>query len=182
MSDARPWYREPETFIALAALVVSVTAVVVGIYEAGLQRAHDRAEVWPRVEISTFVTPQGAVFRLDNTGIGPALIKNISVSVDGKAQRNWDDALRTLYGHAPPVHSLTDVREHAVRAGDQVTLVGIASADLPPGFWKWVSRVTVSVCYESIFHEAWIVSGTLGVGSKWKDVAHCAPQAAGYDF
>jgi hypothetical protein len=55
-----PWYREPETFIAVAALVVSVSAVAVGLYEARLQRTHDRAEVWPHVEISTFVTPTGA--------------------------------------------------------------------------------------------------------------------------
>jgi len=41
MSDDRSWYREPETFIAIAALIVSVSAMVVGIYEA----AHDRAEV-----------------------------------------------------------------------------------------------------------------------------------------
>jgi len=33
MSDDRPWYREPETFIAVAALVVSISAVAVGIYE-----------------------------------------------------------------------------------------------------------------------------------------------------
>jgi hypothetical protein len=38
MSDDRPWYREPETFIAIAALIVSVSAMVVGIYEAALQR------------------------------------------------------------------------------------------------------------------------------------------------
>jgi len=31
MSDDRPWYREPETFIAVAALVVSISAVAVGI-------------------------------------------------------------------------------------------------------------------------------------------------------
>src|SRR5438552_4266118 len=52
MNGDRPWYREPETFIAVAALVVSVSPVAVGLYEAKLQRAHDRAEVWPHVEIS----------------------------------------------------------------------------------------------------------------------------------
>lgn len=57
MSDDRPWYREPETFIAIAALIVSVSAMVVGIYEAALQRAHDRAEVWPHVELDTFTNP-----------------------------------------------------------------------------------------------------------------------------
>jgi len=68
MSDDRPWYREPETFVAVAALIVSVSAVAVGIYEAALQRAHDRAEVWPHVELSTYITPKGAALFVENTG------------------------------------------------------------------------------------------------------------------
>src|SRR5690242_1629174 len=36
MNDVRPWYLEPETFIAVAALVVSCSAVGVGLYEAHL--------------------------------------------------------------------------------------------------------------------------------------------------
>jgi hypothetical protein len=47
MNGDRRWYREPETFIAVTAFVENVSAVVVGLYEAHLQRAHDRAEVWP---------------------------------------------------------------------------------------------------------------------------------------
>ena len=80
MNEPRPWYREPETFIAVAALIVSVSAVAVGLYEAQLQRAHDRAEVWPHVEISTYTTPQGASLFVENTGIGPAIIKSIVVT------------------------------------------------------------------------------------------------------
>ena len=77
MPDNRPWYREPESFIAIAALIVSLSAVVVGIYEARLQRAHDVAEVWPHVEITTFITPRGASLSLENTGLGPAIINSV---------------------------------------------------------------------------------------------------------
>lgn len=41
MATERRWYAEPETFVAIAALTVSISAVVVGIYEASLQRHHD---------------------------------------------------------------------------------------------------------------------------------------------
>src|SRR3982751_1653555 len=88
------WYRQPETFIAVAALVVSISAVVVGLYEASLQRAHDRAEVWPHLEISTFTSSSGASISLVNNGIGPAIIKSVVVTVDGKPQRVWHDVLQ----------------------------------------------------------------------------------------
>lgn len=61
MKGDRPWYREPETFIAVAALVVSVSAVAVGLYEAQLQRAHDRAEVWPACGDLDVCDPEGRV-------------------------------------------------------------------------------------------------------------------------
>lgn len=117
MADNRPWYREPETFVALAALIVSVSALAVGIYEASLQRAHDRAEVWPRLEITTWVTPTGVELRLANTGIGPALIRSVVVTVDGKPQRSWDGVLRALFSHEPPPHN-SSTTSAADRAAD----------------------------------------------------------------
>jgi hypothetical protein len=181
--EGQSWYREPQTFVAVAALIVSVTAVVVGFYEASLQRRHDRAEVWPHLEISTFVVPDGAAIKLANTGIGPAIVKSISVEIDGKPQRNWDNALRTLLGRNPSPHSSSTVTEHAFRAGDEVTLVGIPKSDMPTGFWNWVGRVRLRVCYVSVFDESWIVSDDhLGGNSKWASVGHCPAPAPGTDL
>jgi len=169
MNGDRPWYREPETFIAVAALVVSVSAVAVGLYEAQLQRAHDRAEVWPHVEISTFVTPKGASLFVENTGLGPAIIKSVVVTVDGKPRRNWDDVLRALGDSA--------------RAAMSTTTVGLDRLALPPHFWEWVARVAVTVCYSSVFNESWVVNDDhLGGTSTWRSVAACPSQASGADF
>ncbi len=97
-TDSRPWYREPETFIAIAALVVSVSAVVVGLYETSLQRTHDRAEVWPHVELATYTSTVSASLTVENNGIGPAIIRSIIVSVDGKPQQNWSEVVKALGG------------------------------------------------------------------------------------
>ena len=104
MSSGRPWYREPESFIALAALVVSISAVAVGIYEATLQRAHDRAEVWPHVEVGTFTTSTDATLYIENTGVGPAVISSIVFSLDGKPRTSWDDLLPAWLGKGAPAH------------------------------------------------------------------------------
>jgi hypothetical protein len=173
----RPWYREPETYIALAALIVSLSAVVVGIYEAALQRAHDRAEVWPHLEVLTFTTPQGASVYLENTGLGPAIVNSAVVTVDGKPQRNWPEAMAGLFrGNGPQrarTLSVRTVDDHALRAGDKVQMIGLAPEDLPPNFWDWIGRVRISVCYESAFHDHWRVSARLGVTSSWESVRDC---------
>lgn len=182
MNGARRWYREPETFIAVAALVVSLSAVGVGIYEAQLQRAHDRAEVWPHVEISTFVTPKGASLYVENTGLGPALIKSVVVTVDGTPRRNWDDVLHAL-GDSARASMNTTVADHALRGGERTTLVGLERQGVPPHFWEWIARVAITVCYSSVFNESWVVNDDhLGGGSKWRSVEACPSQAKDADF
>ena len=183
MNPDRPWYREPETFIAVAALIVSVSAVVVGIYEAELQRAHDRAEVWPRIEVSTYTMPKGAALYLDNNGIGPAIIKSVSVRVDGRARTSWPDALEALLAHKVSMFESSSVVERAIRAGERVTMVAISASDVPTPFWPTVARVSVSVCYASVYGEQWMVTDAkLGGSSVWTSVKECPKQAPGEDF
>jgi hypothetical protein len=179
----RPWYREPETFIAVAALVVSLSAVIVGIYEAALQRAHDRAEVWPHLELSTYVTPRGAEVRLENGGIGPAIVHSVIVTVDGRPRHNWDEVVEAITGKRPSGLENSTAAEHAIRAGDRLILVGVPAAFLPPGLWDYIKRVGVRVCYSSVFGESWILEGKhLGGGSNWTSVAKCGGQPVGADF
>ena len=179
MSEGRPWYREPETFIASAALIVSVSAVVVGFYEAALQRKHDRAEVWPHLEVTTYTMPKGATLSVENTGIGPALIKSIVVTVDGKRTHSWNEVLTALLGHAPPApYSNSTISESVLRPGEKVTLVGIPSEDMPAGFWSSVGRVGLAVCYSSVFDQSWLLQDArVGQRTRWEDVSKC-PEAA----
>lgn len=184
MSDGRPWYREPETFIAVAALVVSISAVAVGLYEAALQRRHDRAEVWPHVEITTFTSLNGATLSVENTGIGPALIKSVVVTVDGKRTRDWNEVLTALLGHTPPQpFSNSTIAESALRPGNKVTLVGLPNGDMPPGFWSAIGRVGLAICYGSVFDEFWQLSDSaIGHRTRWTRVDHCPTQGDSDDF
>jgi hypothetical protein len=182
-SNARPWYREPGSFIAIAALIVSVTAVAVGIYEAALQRRHDRAEVWPRLELQTFVSDDGAVLRVENTGLGPALVRYVSVKVDGKPERSWPAAMHDLFGGPPPPFSTSTVFGHAVRPGDRTIVAGLPPNAVPPNYFKWIGRVAMQVCYASVFDdEYWMVSDTFGKSSVWHQVSSCPNQSPDADL
>jgi len=183
MPPDRPWYREPETFIAVAALIVSLSAVVVGIYEAALQRKHDRAEVWPHLEITTFVMPNGAMLSVENTGIGPAIVRSVVVTLDGKPTHNWNEVLTGLLGHPPAPFSNSTIAESAVRPGVKTTLVGIPLEDRPPDFLKAVARVGISICYSSVFEEYWMLHDDhVGGRTTWQQVPGCPTQREGEDY
>lgn len=183
MASDRRWYAEPQTFIALAALVVSVSAVVVGLYETSLQRHHDRAEVWPHTEIEVFTKSTGATLVLSNTGIGPAIIHSVIVTVDGQPRKSWKDVFLALNGVEPVPFSNYSAVQHALRPGDQLPLFDIPPADQPKDFWKSIGRVGIQVCYASVFDEYWVAeSKGLGTGITWRDVERCPPQPSGADF
>ena len=182
MSENRKWYTEPESFVAIAALVVSLSALGVGVYEADLQRRHDRAEVWPHLEVELFVDDSGAKLLAENTGLGPAVVESIEVSFDGKAQHNWPEILHNLVADSLRSYSNNTVYEHGIRPGDRVTMLGLSRGSLPSPFWGQMKRIVVTICYRSVFADRWIVRDTLGVANHWNDASDCPAQVATADF
>lgn len=174
----RAWYREPETFIALAALVVSVSAVVVGLYEASLQRKHDRAEVYPRLSLATYTSTSGATISLVNGGIGPAVVQHITVAVDGQPQKDWSAVVGKLIGRDPGQFPNSTVADQSVKAGDRFQLTAIPVRDMPEHFWKSVGRISIHICYQSLFDEAWTLDvESLGSTPQMRHPAKsCPPQ------
>ena len=190
MSDERPWYREPESFIALAAVVVSISAVAVGLYEASLQRAHDRAEVWPHVEVGTFTTSTEATVYIENTGVGPAVISSIVFTVDGKRRKNWDDLVTAWLEKGAPDHfGRSTLLDHSLRAGVKVVVLVLPLNFIPSGFWtpgaaSYIGRLGVSVCYRSVFDQHWVMADQRLGGGKmtWTDVDRCPAQPDSSSF
>ncbi len=179
----RRWYTEPETFIAVAALVVSLSAVVVGIYEASLQRHHDRAEVWPHLEIGLYTKPTAAIVTLENTGIGPGIVQSVIVTVDGHPQNTWRDALRTLDQREPGGFNNLSALQHGMRPGERLDMLEVPATELPANFEAARVRIGVSVCYASVFDQYWIVeTKQLGGTSTWRAVNHCPAQTDSVDF
>jgi hypothetical protein len=177
MSENRPWYREPETFVAVAALIVSLSALGVGVYEARLQREHDRAEVWPNLELGTFTSGAGASVVVDNTGLGPAVVEAIVVTVDDKPVHNWHGVLQSLLGDSTRAYSYSSLFEHGVRPGDRVQLFGLPPTSMPTPFWQQIGRLKIRICYRSVFNEYWMLDARLGSPNRRTGTDKCAPQA-----
>jgi hypothetical protein len=180
--ESRRWYTKPDMIVALSAVLISLCTVGVTGYEAWLQRHHDRAEVWPHVELSLVNTPEQSTLSLENTGIGPAIIKSFIVTVDGKPAHNWREALAAVLGRAPDVIENSTVVSRALRAGDRIAVVAVRRSDLPPGSMAKFARLAIRVCYASVFDDYWTLSDLhLGGDSEWIETKSC-PVVAGSEF
>ena len=85
--------------VALAALITSVVAVVVGVYSAWIDRSFERASTWPHVEIYRTYSDSPTAYSIVvlNQGTGPAIVHYAIVEQDGERFDTWAKWLAQHY-------------------------------------------------------------------------------------
>src|SRR5438094_8592536 len=168
MIGAMPEQRETRgasRYDAVIATLVGFLALCVSGYTAYVQRQQVRAAVWPILEFDSSNAPD-IHFTLANKGVGPAIIRNVIVKVDGQPVRNWKEALERILGPGEHLGSESDMSGHVLAAGESMTVDTPHDPEHNPlNFDKsnplWVKmnkerlRLTVEICYCSTLGECW---------------------------
>ena len=113
--------RSASRYDAVIATFVGVCALCVSGYTAYMQRQQVRAAVWPILEFDSSNGPD-IHFTLSNKGVGPAIIRNVVVTVDGQPVINWTVALEKLLGPGEHHYSESDMNGHVLSAGESMTI------------------------------------------------------------
>ncbi|HWE31137.1 MAG TPA: hypothetical protein VHB97_24180 [Polyangia bacterium] len=169
---------------AVIATLVGVLALMVSGYTAYVQRQQVRAQVWPYLSVYNSNVPN---IRLEiaNKGVGPAIIKNAIVRVDGKPVPDWNTVIERLLGKK---HNriISSFGQRVLAPGEAVAVLDLrdekgepVSATDKDGadafLWKALNeRVTPEICYCSTLDECWIVDGDSGT----RPTQRCAKPSA----
>jgi hypothetical protein len=154
--------RRYETIIVT---LIGVSALFVSGYTAYVQRQQVRAAVWPILEYGTSNDPR-IRFTLDNKGVGPAIIRNVIVRVDGEPVRNWEVALQKLIGPGEYKFTQSSMSGHVMAAGESMDIMvphnfdgTPLAADKSNPLWvalnKERGRTAIEICYSSTLGECW---------------------------
>ena len=174
MARHRAFWREPQWIITIVAVLASAGALVLGAYTAKLQRRHDSASVWPHLELGITYTPQTAGMQVSNSGIGPAIVQSVVVSVDGRSARSWPEVFKALLPSPARQYNSSSVGDRVIRAGETVNWFQLPSDALPPDIQTRLARVVIEICYASVYDEHWIVADAhAGQHSVWREVKRC---------
>jgi hypothetical protein len=146
-----------EHAISLAAVVIAAAALLSALYDGCQNRHHLRLSVRPHMTFNFIYTNDGTGWTLRNHGLGPAIVKSFTASVDGKPQSNWNAVAAAL----------------GLPRFDFEFSIPTANTLVPPnpggtGRIFWVSsdpvakllrenreRVTLEICYCSLYEECW---------------------------
>lgn len=173
---------------ALIATFVGVCALFVSGYTAYMQRQQVRAAVWPILEFDSSNAPD-IHFTLSNKGVGPAIIRNVVVRVDGQPMRNWGEVFQKLLGPGEHHASEHDINNHVLSAGESMDiLTPFETGENPikfdrsnPLFAKIDKdrfRVTVEICYSSTLGECWTLHAGGQAASSTTECRDCPPPSA----
>jgi hypothetical protein len=155
-----------EMIVAVAAIVVSVMTLFVYIFQARIMMDQQHTSVWPYVEWSTtFTSEDTQEFYLEvaNKGVGPALVKQATLSLNGKEYQNYREMLGELLGEDERdrlwiVYSSVDNR--VLAPGEVVKIFHVKNwkeARIPQVDY---SGIAYSLCYCSIYDDCWITQGS----------------------
>ena len=157
--------RRASRYDAAIATFVGFCALVVSGYTAYMQRQQVRATVWPILEYDTSNAPD-IHLTLSNKGVGPAIIKNVILRVDGQPMRNWTEALEKLLGPGKHPSAESDMSGRVLSAGESVTILtphdphdNPLTFDRDNPLWMQMNkdrkRVSIEICYCSTLGECW---------------------------
>jgi hypothetical protein len=156
--------------MTICALVVSVIALILGIWEGVEARRHNRLSVRPIIQFERIWLPhepwpQVGIY-IANHGTGVALLENVTVYVDGEPVPSGDsggfaEAARMLIlaDHPDfPIKFVTSMRE-AIPPEDVILLFGIDDEDYTEEriavLRDALSRISMHVEYQSIYNDSY---------------------------
>lgn len=177
--ETRPRWSNALTSAGLTsalALLISTFALAVSLFEANTQRIQQRASVWPHIQLSQNYTSEGYAIRIENKGVGPALMGDLHLVYEGRRYGDLDDLIIAVVGEEDAfsydLYRSSNVSQSVLSAGEQDTLF---SVPWEPRTRTLANRFSqngnVEACYCSIFDDCWTV--TLGERGGLQQVPRC---------
>jgi hypothetical protein len=175
MNDRLGFAARIERSLSLVVGLAAIVAALVSLYQASLARQQSRAAAWPvLMGGSSLATGKPYSYVLANKGVGPARIRTVRVLVDGKDIATWTDALKRFTGLTAVGYEYSYVGPGSVMSpGSADTLLSIPAGANAFTFWREANkRLTVSLCYCSVYDECWLTGEQ---SLEPKPVRRCPP-------
>lgn len=158
---------DTDRLLGISALIISMGSLFIILYQTSLIRREQYASVMPYLELSgSTKNPKHLAFELANTGLGPAMIKEVYVRYKGEKHEGgirefyedffspagWFSANNINPGQLLPANSNIILLE----TGDEASYERIAK--MSKAFES--GEAVLEIVYASIYGEKWVLVST----------------------
>jgi hypothetical protein len=153
----------PEMFVAVFAILISLSTLVVYIYQSNLMRQQQTMSVWPYLVFGPSWGPDYLRISVTNKGVGPAIVRSVRCEYDDRPLADLHEIMSLL-----PDSLATDYRYSSIwpgqvlMAGEDLVMLEVVNpatvAHLLERFRT--EQIVYEICYASIYGETWTSFGT----------------------
>jgi hypothetical protein len=150
-----------DLIIAVCALLMSSLATAASWWQSRIIAEQLSSQVWPYLSFQTTYDPSYISLEIVNDGLGPAIVRSVVLTLDGKPYPDPALAFRRIFRPEKGKVSaqLRGMSPGSViRAGGGAVLVRINAAWAARQFAAASNRVDVHVCYCSVLGNCWLIS------------------------
>ncbi|MFA1545686.1 hypothetical protein [Actinomadura chokoriensis] len=158
-----------QTIVSACAILIAVLSLAVSIFEARAARAHNRYSVKPMLQlrhVAKYGSSEAGV-KIANIGLGPAVIDETIVKLDGNHLGEWNlDTYHAIFDQFPIQPQVSTLFHGGlIPAGHQYFLVRIEDFDEKEHAWFWelvTNRLYIEVRYKSLYRDEELCVGRGG--------------------
>jgi hypothetical protein len=150
-----------DLIIAVCALLISSLATAASWWQSRVVAEQLSSQVWPYLTVSTTIDPSYVQIDIINDGLGPAIVRSVVLTIDGKPYPDPTHAVKALIVKrlGPIGAQMSDIAPASViRAGGDVRLVRVNAAWFVPVFAQNARRIDLRLCYCSLLGKCWRTS------------------------
>ena len=163
-----------QTILALAGLFTGAVALWAALTETEAVRKQQLASVLPDLVFAQSYNEIGDELRFAfivvNNGIGPARVRSMRVRIDDQAQPDWGSMLRTLGADGSSRFGQSQIAGRLVRSGELIEVFQSRDPQVVALVVENRERITVDVCYCSVFDECWMPNESVTALPKPVDI------------
>lgn len=161
-----------EMMVAFSAIFVSIATLFVYMYQARIMQDQLHTSVWPHIEWLYNNGDNQFVLTVQNNGIGPAIIKDVTMRLDSTDVGSNSELFKKLLGNSNFNFVNSTLMGRVILPGEKVEMVHVFDRDAAraiDSLLLWNSSphtFEFEICYCSVYDDCWRTDGTKSVASN----------------
>ena len=147
-----------QTFGTALAIIISLAAMFVSIYEASILKSQQTSMVWPYLDLSQQYDNNGFAIEISNKGTGPAIITSVQVDYNGLPVESIDilmDSLNPNRTFGYDILRNSTLGNQVFMSGEKRIVFGLPYNDETRVVQSNLGKVRIRIGYKSVLEEHW---------------------------
>jgi len=153
------------------ALIISVVAMFISIYEANILKSQQTSMVWPYLDFTQQYDAGGFGVEISNKGTGPAIVTSVQVDYNNTPIENINvlmDSLNPNRTFGYDILRNSTIGNQVFMSGEKRVVFGLPYNDETRIVLENFDKVRIRIGYKSVLDEYWFLDSKNGIHKKEK--------------